>query len=55
MNNNLDLIHEFADLGDVILHYVLSGKGPPVVLLHGWPQTWWEWRHIIPVLAKIIL
>ena len=52
MSNNLDLIHKFADLGDVILHYVQSGKGPPVVLLHGWPQTWWEWRHVIPVLAK---
>ena len=29
MNNNLDLIHEFADLGDVILHYVLSEKVRP--------------------------
>ena len=27
MDNNLDVIHEFADLGDVILHYVVSGKG----------------------------
>ena len=23
-----------------------------MVLLHGWPQTWWEWRHVIPALAK---
>ena len=48
---HLDLKHNYADLGDVLLHYVSSGDGPPVVLLHGWPQTWWEWRHIIPVLA----
>jgi pimeloyl-ACP methyl ester carboxylesterase len=32
--------HDFADLGDVKLHYVTAGTGPAVVLLHGWPQTW---------------
>lgn len=44
--------HRFADLGEILLHYVTAGQGPPVVLLHGWPQTWWEWRHIIPRLAE---
>jgi pimeloyl-ACP methyl ester carboxylesterase len=44
--------HHTADLGDVRLHYVTCGSGPPVVLLHGWPQTWWEWRHIMPPLAE---
>jgi pimeloyl-ACP methyl ester carboxylesterase len=44
--------HHFADLGDVLMHYVTAGNGPPVVLLHGWPQTWWEWRHVIPGLAE---
>ncbi len=43
--------HHFYDVGDVVLHYVTAGSGPPVILLHGWPQTWWEWRHVIPVLA----
>ena len=43
--------HHFADLGEVLIHYVTAGRGPPVVLLHGWPQTWWEWRHIIPRLS----
>ena len=43
--------HHYAELGEVMLHYVSAGQGPPVVLLHGWPQTWWEWRHIIPALA----
>ena len=52
MTIDLGVQHQYADLGDVMLHYVLAGEGPPVVLLHGWPQTWWEWRHIIPVLAK---
>lgn len=44
--------HHQADLGDVRLHYVTAGTGFPVVLLHGWPQSWFEWRHIIPGLRE---
>lgn len=47
-----DVTHHYAELGEVVLHYVTAGSGPPVVLLHGWPQTWWEWRHVIPALAQ---
>jgi pimeloyl-ACP methyl ester carboxylesterase len=47
-----DLLHHFAQLDDVTLHYVTCGRGPVVVLLHGWPQTWYEWRHIVPALAQ---
>jgi pimeloyl-ACP methyl ester carboxylesterase len=43
--------HHHADLGDVRLHYVTAGTGFPVVLLHGWPQSWYEWRHVMPRLA----
>jgi len=46
------LSHHFVQVDDVTLHYVTSGRGPAVVLLHGWPQTWYEWRHIIPALAQ---
>ena len=46
------LTHHFAHLSEVDLHYVAAGSGAPVVLLHGWPQTWYEWRHIIPRLAE---
>ena len=45
------LTHHHADLGDVRLHYVTMGAGFPIVLLHGWPQSWYEWRHIMPALA----
>lgn len=45
-------VHDFADLGDVRLHYVTAGSGPAVVLIHGWPQTWYMWRHIMPGLAQ---
>ena len=44
--------HAHADLGDVRLHYVTAGQGPAVVLLHGWPQTWYMWRNVLPGLAR---
>ncbi len=44
--------HHEADLGDVRLHYVTAGSGDAVVLLHGYPKTWFEWRHVIPILAE---
>lgn len=46
--------HHFAEANGVRLHYVIGGpaKGPMVVLLHGWPQTWYTWRWVMPSLAK---
>ena len=48
---NIELQHNFADLDNVTLHYVVAGQGPAVILIHGWPQTWYMWRDIIPGLA----
>jgi pimeloyl-ACP methyl ester carboxylesterase len=36
----------------VDLHYVEAGSGPPVVLLHGFPECWYSWRNQIPALAR---
>jgi pimeloyl-ACP methyl ester carboxylesterase len=36
----------------VRLHVAAAGDGPPLVLLHGWPQHWWAWRKVIPALAQ---
>ncbi|MFC9894263.1 alpha/beta fold hydrolase [Nocardia sp. NPDC127579] len=44
--------HEFADIDGVRMHYVKGGSGSPVVLLHGWPQTWYGWWPIMPALAE---
>jgi pimeloyl-ACP methyl ester carboxylesterase len=52
VNETSTLTHHTIALDDVRLHYVIAGSGDPVVLLHGWPQTWFEWRRIIPGLAS---
>ena len=37
----------------VQLHYVQAGSGSTtLVLLHGYPETWWQWRHTMPIFAK---
>ncbi|HWK27841.1 MAG TPA: alpha/beta fold hydrolase [Solirubrobacter sp.] len=41
----------YAELDDVRLHYVEAGEGPLVVLLHGFPEFWYGWRHQIEPLA----
>src|SRR6187200_2347087 len=52
--DNVTFSHHMASVnGGVQIHYVIGGHGgDPVVLLHGWPQTWYEWRHVMPSLAK---
>lgn len=52
MNAKAAISHHYAEIGEVMMHYVTAGSGPAVVLLHGWPQTWYEWRHVIPALAQ---
>ena len=43
---------KFADVNGVRIHYLIGGKGPAVVLLHGFGQTGLMWRPIMPVLAQ---
>ncbi|WP_165906294.1 alpha/beta hydrolase [Streptomyces sp. Z26] len=43
--------HGDTDVDGVRLHHVTGGDGPAVVLLHGWPFTWIEWRALLPQLA----
>ena len=42
----------YIDTGDVRLHAVIGGDGPPLLLVHGWPQTWYAWRLLMPALAQ---
>ncbi|MGZ3146050.1 alpha/beta fold hydrolase [Lentzea chajnantorensis] len=43
--------HNYARVNGVRLHYVTGGSGEPLVLLPGWPQTWWLYHKIMPALA----
>src|SRR6476661_10211899 len=42
----------FVDTGDVRLHAVIGGDGPPLLLIHGWPGSWYYWRLVMPALAR---
>jgi len=42
----------YVDTAEVRLHAVTGGDGPPLLLIHGWPQTWYAWRMLMPALAR---
>jgi epoxide hydrolase 4 len=44
--------HGFADNNGVRIHYVTLGQGPLLVMIHGFPDFWYTWRHQMPVLAQ---
>jgi len=49
----LAINHGFADVGDVRLHYAECGAGNDlVILLHGFPECWYSWRHQLPALGR---
>jgi pimeloyl-ACP methyl ester carboxylesterase len=42
----------YVDTGELRLHAVTGGEGPPLLLVHGWPQSWYQWRMVMPALAR---
>lgn len=44
--------HEYITSNGIKLHYVTQGEGPLMLLLHGFPEFWYSWRHQIPEFAK---
>ncbi|MFD6159925.1 alpha/beta fold hydrolase [Nocardia sp. NPDC060256] len=47
-----DVVHRFVRIDGLRIHYAEAGAGETLILLHGWPQHWWEWRHLIGPLAR---
>jgi pimeloyl-ACP methyl ester carboxylesterase len=45
-------LSKFASANGIRMHYVTAGNGPALVLLHGWPETWYSWHGVMPRLAK---
>lgn len=50
--DNVTFSHHTAHVNGIQMHYVIGGQDDPVILLHGWPQTWYEWHNVMPGLAK---
>jgi pimeloyl-ACP methyl ester carboxylesterase len=42
--------HRYVDTNGIKLHVVVGGSGPLIVLLHGWPEHWATWRHVMKPL-----
>ncbi|HEY2240765.1 MAG TPA: alpha/beta hydrolase [Streptosporangiaceae bacterium] len=48
-----DVTHQYADVNGTRLHYVQAGTaGSPILLVHGFPETWWAFHQVIPELAR---
>jgi pimeloyl-ACP methyl ester carboxylesterase len=47
----MQIAHHHVRLADMTMHCAEAGGGDAVVLLHGWPSTWYEWRHVMAALA----
>ena len=44
--------HRHLEANGIGIHYVRHGAGPPLVVLHGWPEFWYTWRKNLLVLAR---
>ena len=42
----------YVDTGELRQHVVIGGDGPPLLLVHGWPENWYAWRLVMPALAQ---
>jgi pimeloyl-ACP methyl ester carboxylesterase len=47
------MTHGITNLSRGRMHYVTVGAGPAVVLLHGWPGFWFDYRHVLPRVADL--
>ena len=50
--DNMTFSHNTVSVNGIKLHYVIGGHGDPVVLLHGWPETWYAWHNSNASISK---
>lgn len=46
-----ELVHRTVEANGIRIHFAEQGEGPVVLLCHGFPETWYSWRHQLPALA----
>jgi pimeloyl-ACP methyl ester carboxylesterase len=46
------ITHRFVETNGIRMHCAEAGAGPPVILCHGFPESWYSWRHQMPALAS---
>ena len=47
-----DLNHRSIETNGINMHFVEQGEGPLVIMCHGWPESWYSWRHQLSALAE---
>jgi pimeloyl-ACP methyl ester carboxylesterase len=48
----LEIAHRFVKTNGINMHLATAGEGPLVLLCHGWPESWYSWRHQLKALAE---
>jgi epoxide hydrolase A/B len=48
-----DITHRFIETNGIHMHIAEAGQGPLVLLLHGFPESWYSWRHQLAALAQV--
>jgi pimeloyl-ACP methyl ester carboxylesterase len=48
----MEITHRFIETNGIRMHIAEAGEGPLVVLCHGWPESWYSWRHQLVALAR---
>src|SRR3990170_7602930 len=51
-NGMPEITHRTIETNGITMHIAEAGQGPPVLLLHGFPELWYSWRHQLPALAE---
>ncbi len=51
MADRTELVHRTIDAGGTRIHLVEQGEGPMVLFVHGFPESWYSWRHQLPAVA----
>jgi pimeloyl-ACP methyl ester carboxylesterase len=52
MIDSTEITHRYAMINGIRYHYTEAGRGPLVVMLHGFPELWYSWRHQLAALAN---